>query len=300
MFRSLVLCPALLAVMCTLDAIAAPNPVTGPSSFPSNSDHPTLPVPAVESHPPPKPGNVDRPSQPSPATDRGSQPQPIVDRPSRPISAIGPSSQPQPASATPKALEEQEAKPFTISKILPRVDTHRSATTTLRQRTQVKPAVAAVYGGIQASIPGPPDPGSQPQIIEPAKYRENVRSWYAYQIRTREHTMDLCCRQAFWSELIFYLVLALVGAGMALSWMQFRLSFRSGHAAAVSATSASTIEQAADGSVRNTIADITINMSGLTVKSSMLGIVILAMSLAFFFLFLKYVYPIQFISVAPP
>jgi hypothetical protein len=70
---------------------------------------------------------------------------------------------------------------------------------------------------------------------------------------------------------LFTVVIALVGAALYFAYVQFRFSLRA------SSMDPQTIQ---------------IDTHGLAIKSSFLGVVILAFSLAFFFLYLRYVYPI--------
>ena len=74
------------------------------------------------------------------------------------------------------------------------------------------------------------------------------------------------------SILIFCVVVLIILAGITFSAIQFWLSIR-------------TKKQAEQ-------TELSLAMSGLIVKSSTLGVVILTMSLAFFYLYIKYIYPI--------
>jgi hypothetical protein len=71
---------------------------------------------------------------------------------------------------------------------------------------------------------------------------------------------------------LFMVVIALVAAALYFAYVQFRFSLRA------SAVESQTLQ---------------IDAHGLALKSSFLGVVILAFSLAFFFLYLRYVYPIN-------
>jgi len=87
--------------------------------------------------------------------------------------------------------------------------------------------------------------------------------------------------QHFSGRVILGFVLLLVSTGVFFSYLQFRLYLRS-------ASSAN--KQAANQDMDT---DLELSTSGIKVSSNVLGVIILALSLAFFYLYLAYVYPIQ-------
>ncbi len=87
--------------------------------------------------------------------------------------------------------------------------------------------------------------------------------------------------QHFSGRVILGFVLLLVSMGVFFSYLQFRLYLRS-------ASSAN--KQAASPEMDT---DLELSTSGIKVSSNVLGVIILALSLAFFYLYLAYVYPIQ-------
>jgi hypothetical protein len=89
------------------------------------------------------------------------------------------------------------------------------------------------------------------------------------------------------TRIIFVVVLLLVLAGLFFSWIQFQHSLRmkapaKGHTATdqATATGAPTDEE------------IRLGREGIVIHSAYLGVIILAISMAFFFLYLRFVYPI--------
>ena len=78
--------------------------------------------------------------------------------------------------------------------------------------------------------------------------------------------------QAFASKIIFWVVVVLVVSGIAFSGIQFWFGLRRG-------TTAESEE-------------LDLSVEGVKVRSQFLGVVTLALSLAFFYLYLKTVYPI--------
>jgi hypothetical protein len=94
----------------------------------------------------------------------------------------------------------------------------------------------------------------------------------AYTIAALRQRTAAFAWQAFASTIIFWLVVVLVLSGIAFSGIQFWVGLRRG-------TPADSTE-------------VDVSLDGLKVRSQFLGVVTLALSLAFFYLYLKTVYPI--------
>ena len=90
--------------------------------------------------------------------------------------------------------------------------------------------------------------------------------------------------QHFSSRVIFVFVLLLVSAGLAFSYMQFRIYLR---------TVARMKLPANPEDERKMATDLEISTGGVKVSSNVLGVIILALSLAFFYLYLVHVFPIS-------
>jgi hypothetical protein len=103
--------------------------------------------------------------------------------------------------------------------------------------------------------------------------------WKSYQARMNyyigamEHRSRVFWWQHFASRIIFVVVIGLVSVGVYFAWVQFRkdLASRTGDAPA---------------------SQIEVATTGLKVSSPVLGMIILVVSLAFFYLYLKFVFPI--------
>jgi hypothetical protein len=109
------------------------------------------------------------------------------------------------------------------------------------------------------------------------RYYEYRANGYAYRSRVFEW-------QLLSSRLIFAVVLALVCAGLYFAWVQFR-------AAMLAASRPATAPDSAGQGV--TLAtQLEMSAKGIVVNSSVMGVIILALSLGFFYLYLVYVYPI--------
>jgi len=94
-----------------------------------------------------------------------------------------------------------------------------------------------------------------------------------------EHNRRVFEFQHFSTKVIFWVVLFLVFSGVFFAALQF-FGFGGGR-----------------GANTGTDTEFAASIKGVNVKSPVMGIVILAMSLAFYFLYLKYVYPITVVSL---
>jgi hypothetical protein len=119
----------------------------------------------------------------------------------------------------------------------------------------------------QVNLPTQPTAGNGPISKAQADYNE---AYWKYQRDAIEHTRKVYAWQHVSSIIIFYVVIFLVMVGVLFSWLQFK-------AAAYKAES-----QELDAS-----------MTGVKITSSTLGVVILVLSMCFFYLYLRYVYPIN-------
>ena len=95
------------------------------------------------------------------------------------------------------------------------------------------------------------------------------------------------------SILIFFLVVIIVLIGLYLSYLQFKM-----------ATKTLTLPPPAGkpdnsaGYVDMMKADLELGKDGIKINTAVIGLIILALSLAFLFLYLKYVYPISIVKTA--
>jgi uncharacterized membrane protein len=80
----------------------------------------------------------------------------------------------------------------------------------------------------------------------------------------------------------FWIVIGLVGVGVIFAAVQFAKSMRTA------------------GTIADPNTEIEISAKGLKVTSPVLGVIILTISLGFFYLYLVHVYPIEYIRGAPP
>jgi len=148
-----------------------------------------------------------------------------------------------------------------------------------------------------------PESPSEVALSDPPtrqKYLTALQRYYEYRSNGYEYRSRVFKWQLFSSRAIFVIVLLLVGAGIYFAAVQFHVALstaRGGAKPAAAKDGEGAVVDAAKESDKpgagalNTQLEIT--AKGLIVNSSVMGVVILALSLAFFYLFLVYVYPIQ-------
>jgi hypothetical protein len=122
------------------------------------------------------------------------------------------------------------------------------------------------------------------------KQQQALRARYDYQTFSFAHAQRTFDFQYRSGRVIFWVVLLIVFAGLAFSAVQFYVGL---HHPLESRAQADGKEPASnDGCV----SEFEATLQGIKLKSSVLGLLILAMSMVFFYLYLKYVYPITNIT----
>jgi hypothetical protein len=151
---------------------------------------------------------------------------------------------------------------------------------------------AASAGANSTAMPAPPAMPTNMEDEAKAAYAKAQRGYYDYLDRGYQYRTRVFEWQLFSSHLIFGIVIVLVLAGLTFAAVQFYVAMvaavagrhRRGRGAAPAE---------GDAASDSLTSELGISDKGLTVKSSVLGVVILALSLAFFYLYLVYVYPIH-------
>lgn len=103
-----------------------------------------------------------------------------------------------------------------------------------------------------------------------------LKAYYDYRTEGYDHRQRVFEWQLLSSRIIFVVVIALVGAGIYFSWLQFRADLKT-----------------TDTKGGRGVSTLEASTSGIKVSSPVLGVVILVISLLFFYLYLQYVYPIE-------
>ncbi len=110
-----------------------------------------------------------------------------------------------------------------------------------------------------------------------AALRSSLTAYYNYRTEGFDHRRRVFAWQLLSSKVIFVLVVFLVSVGVYFSWLQFHIGLRGG---------SGTGEASPDTTFEATA-------TGIKVSSPVLGVIILVISLAFFYLYLVYVYKIE-------
>jgi hypothetical protein len=125
----------------------------------------------------------------------------------------------------------------------------------------------------------PPDPGeiALRDSITRGRYLKTVQAYFEYRQLGYQQRLRVFHWQHGSSIAIFVVVLGLVMLGMYFAWMQFH---RLGPASVLPPEPSEASE-------------IELGLQKVRVRSSVLGVLILALSLGFFYLYLAFVYPIH-------
>ena len=162
---------------------------------------------------------------------------------------------------------------------------------------QTKPAPPAV-SQVQIPISEPSSTGLDATMTSDPDYRAAAKQLALNEIRYKLWTNDFAQSQYVWqyraSILIFFLVVALVFAGIYFAWIQFQATLHV--AKSISKTpqepSGSPESEAVADPPKAEASEFRFGKDGIVIQSSFIGLIILAISFAFFILYLKYVYPI--------
>jgi hypothetical protein len=111
------------------------------------------------------------------------------------------------------------------------------------------------------------------------KYEQALRDYYEYRSDGLKHRRSVFRWQLFSAKMIFVIVLVLVSIGIIFAAIQFRRGMSGNN------------KQVKDK--QNLETKMELGPQGIKINSPVLGVIILALSLAFFYLYLVYVYPIE-------
>jgi len=152
----------------------------------------------------------------------------------------------------------------------------------------------AAKGSHEIKPQAPPPEVNDAQIT--AQYRDAMNGYYEYFAAGYEHRQRVFEWQLLSSRIIFGLVALLVFAGIYFAALQFHHGLRQPAVAAprVPPQSENTgkLETSAELQANAMFTTFSASARGIQVSSPVLGVVILVISLAFFYLYLVYVYPI--------
>jgi hypothetical protein len=142
------------------------------------------------------------------------------------------------------------------------------------------------------ALPSPPVIPAGLDELAKASYSKSLQGYYDYVGRGYLYRTRVFEWQMLSSRLIFGIVILLVLAGLGFAGIQFYVAMVAAVAERHRQERGAAKKPVASAST-DLASEIGISDKGITVKSSVLGVVILALSLAFFYLYLVYVYPIH-------
>jgi len=139
--------------------------------------------------------------------------------------------------------------------------------------------------------------------------RERWANRTKYEAWTTEHTRSVFERQAVYTQVIFWMVVFMVASGVALTWYQFvhdSTTFsRVVDALLKRPVRRSKSESEPDPALANLLdiaraeQKLELSKDGVKITTRVLGIVTLALSMGFFYLYLAHVYPINIKDTTP-
>ncbi|MDA8019237.1 MAG: hypothetical protein MPN21_17490 [Thermoanaerobaculia bacterium] len=107
---------------------------------------------------------------------------------------------------------------------------------------------------------------------------ERYRRYQQHHISMLEHRERLFRWQLTANQISFWMVLVLVFSGLVFAGIQFRTSM---------------LAAKETGGSSDVMQELTLGAQGITIRSSVIGLVILGLSLGFFYLYLVYVFPLD-------
>jgi len=133
------------------------------------------------------------------------------------------------------------------------------------------------------------EPVAPPEWLkDPATKQAFLRAmgeYYAYRASGLQHRRHVFEWQLFSSKVTFVTVLLLVAAGIVFAAIQFRVGLARRREDAK--------KTAAQPDDKGMVTELELGTTGIKVSSPVLGVIILLISLAFFYLYLVFVYPIS-------
>ena len=143
---------------------------------------------------------------------------------------------------------------------------------------------------VAAQMTGPPiATTTTPDSVE-LQQRATLRSAQVnWAISAYRHRTDSFAWQLFSGKILFFLVSALVLVGIYFSWQQFRKAMKLADNRAKAVAAGNVIEVEGGNELAQTLK---VSTEGVELQSSVLGVVILVLSLCFFYLYLVHIYPI--------
>lgn len=108
---------------------------------------------------------------------------------------------------------------------------------------------------------------------------ERYRRLQQHHVTMLEHREDVLRWQLTANQISFWMVLVLVFSGLVFAGIQFRTAMQGA--------------KAPGDDAEKPMQELSLGAEGITIRSSVLGVILLALSLALFYLYLVYVFPVE-------
>ena len=135
------------------------------------------------------------------------------------------------------------------------------------------------------SPPVLPEGAALTDSLTQARQQDALQAYFNYRVHGFDHRLRVFEWQLLSSRVIFVVVILLVLLGVYFSGVQFHRGLRETRVQQANADTQTPAEEP--------VTEIEASMQGIKVSSSTLGVIILVISLAFFYLYLVFVYPIK-------
>lgn len=156
-----------------------------------------------------------------------------------------------------------------------------TATSSVEQRQErlaaFNPGAATNKSGKDLAFPEAPAHSASAETRK--AYQEALQAYYAYRQAGYEHRLGVFAWHSLSTKLIFVVVVLLVLAGVYFAAIQFHTDLRR--------------RDDTDPETRPDPTEFSLSPFEFTVRSPVLGVIILAISLGFFYLYLIHVYPVR-------
>ncbi len=109
-----------------------------------------------------------------------------------------------------------------------------------------------------------------------ATYQLAMTGYFDYYVKQFRHRRNVFQWQLFSSKIIFFVVIFLVLSGIYFAWIQFKR-----------------VDTPSRVALQSEVSELEVSARGLRIRSPLIGLIILAISLIFFYLYLQFIFPIN-------
>jgi hypothetical protein len=166
--------------------------------------------------------------------------------------------------------------------------TFQQSKTEVQKTGQLPLPAQPQQSGSDASLPFSCENISDKEKDLRAACLDSLRENYRYESERLKHRKWVFRFQLIATNVSFVMVITIVSFGIRFAYVQFSREFPKVSNVATSGQSSSSIQ-----SSPSSVTDIEISLARIKVSSSILGVVILGLAMGFFYLYIRFVFPIQ-------